>query len=314
MFLKKAAEFPVKKSLEVLGLPARTGHRWVLSQGKGERPEGVLPKGHGILPEEREAILAFKRKHPSLGAKRLSFMMPDRNVAAVSPSSVFRVLKEAGLSSQWTVPEGQKAHRSGFHQPVRAHEEGHTDFAYVNLRGTHYFFTSVLDGYSRFIVHWDLRASMTTDDVELVIQRALESLPKGVPKPRLISDNGPPSISMEFRSYLRDQEVVHSRIRVGHPQSNGKTFRFHKSLKSEGIRVSPLGDLEEAREIIKSYVQAYNHERLHASLNYLTPSDYLKGSEHVTKRLEDRKAALGNARKIRREKRLDIREQNRSFA
>jgi len=36
MFLKKAAEFPVKKSLEVLGLPARTCHRWVLSQGKGE--------------------------------------------------------------------------------------------------------------------------------------------------------------------------------------------------------------------------------------------------------------------------------------
>ncbi len=54
---------------------------------------------------------------------------------------------------------------------------------------------------------------MTTDDVELVIQRALESLPKGVPKPRLISDNGPQDISTEFRSYLRDQEVVHSRIR-----------------------------------------------------------------------------------------------------
>jgi len=176
------------------------------------------------------------------------------------------------------------------------------------------FFTSVLDGYSRFIVHWDLRASMTTDDVELVIQRALESLPKGVSKPRLISDNGPQYISTEFRSYLRDQEVVHSRIRVGHPQSNGKIERFHKSLKSECIRVSPLGDLDEAWEIIKSYVQAYNHERLHASLNDLTPSDYLKGLEHVTKRLEDRKAALETARKIRREKRRDIREQNRSSA
>ena len=155
---------------------------------------------------------------------------------------------------------------------------------------------------------------MTTDDVELVIQRALESLPKGVPKPRLISDNGPQDISTDFRSYLRDQEVVHSRIRGGHPQSHGKIKRFHKSLKSESIRVSPLGDLEEAREIIKGYVQAYNHECLHESLNYLTPLDYLKGSEHVTKRLEDRKTALENARTIRREKRRDIREQNRSSA
>ncbi len=314
LFLKKRAGFPVKKSLEVLGLPSRTYHRWVVTQGKGKRPEGVLPKGHWILPEEREAILAFKRKHPSLGAKRLSFMMLDRNIAAVSPSSVWRVLQDAGLSSKWTVPDGQKAHRTGFHQPTRAHEQWHTDFAYVNLRGTHYFFTSVLDGYSRFIVHWDLRSTMTTDDVELVIQRALEAIPKGVPKPRLISDNGPQYISTEFRSYLRDQEVVHSRIRVGHPQSNGKIERFHKSLKSECIRVSPLGDLDEAREIIKSYVQTYNDERLHASLNYLTPSDYLKGSDYVTKRLEDRKMALETARKIRREKRLDIREQNRSSA
>ena len=93
MFLKKREEFPVRKSLEVLGLPPRTYHRWVRSRGKGARPEGVLPKGHWILPEEREAILAFKRQHPSLGAKRLSFMMLDLNVAAVSPPSVWRVWK-----------------------------------------------------------------------------------------------------------------------------------------------------------------------------------------------------------------------------
>ena len=82
--------------------------------------------------------------------------------------------------------------------------------------------------------------------------------------------------------------------------------RFHKSLKSECIRVSTLGNLEEAREIIKSYVREYNHERLHASLNYLMPSDYLKGLEHVAKRIDDRKMALENARTIRREKRRDI--------
>jgi hypothetical protein len=97
LFLKKTAGFPVRKSLEVLGLPSRTYHRWGVTQGKGKRPEGGLPKGHWILPEEREAILSFKRKHPSLGAKRLSFMMLDRNVVAISPSSVFRVWK-AGRS------------------------------------------------------------------------------------------------------------------------------------------------------------------------------------------------------------------------
>ena len=55
MFLKKTAGFPVRKSLEVLGLPSRTYYRWGVTQGKGKRPEGGLPKGHWILPEEREA-------------------------------------------------------------------------------------------------------------------------------------------------------------------------------------------------------------------------------------------------------------------
>ena len=82
----------------------------------------------------------------------------------------------------------------------------------------------------------------------------------------------------------------------------------HKSLKSECIRVSPLENLDEAREVTKSYVWAYNYERLHASLNYL------KGSEHVAKRLEDRKTAIENVRKICWEKWGTFRDQTWSSA
>ena len=171
-----------------------------------------MPKGHWILPEEREKIVAFKRRNPTVGGVRLAYMMLDQGVVAVSPSTVFRVLREAVLSSRWTLPEGRKASRQGFHQPKSPHEQWHTDIAYINLRGTHYFFISVLDGYSRAIVFWDLCLSMTTADVELVIQRALETLPKGMAKPRIISDNGPQYLSTEFRSYLRDQEVVHCSV------------------------------------------------------------------------------------------------------
>ena len=306
--LKERAEFPIRKSLAVLDLPARTYHRWVSLEGKKPRPEGVLPKGHWILPEEREKIVAFKRQHPTVGGVRLAFMMLDQGVVAVSPSTVFRVLREAGLSSRWTLPERRKASRQGFYQPKRPHEQWHTDIAYINLRGTHYFFISVLDGYSRSIVFWDLRMSMTTADVELVIQRALETLPKSVAKPRIISDNGPQYLSTEFRSYLRDQEVVHSRIRVGHPQSNGKMERFHKTLKSECVRTQALGGFEEAKKIIKAYVYEYNHERLHSALNYLTPADYLKGEEHIKQRLEERKTTLEQARQDRRQKQNQLRQ------
>jgi transposase InsO family protein len=227
-------------------------------EGKKPRPEGRVPKGHWILPEECDKSLAFKRQHPTVGGVRLAFLMLDQGVAAVSPSTVFRILKEAGLSSQWTLSEGRKASKKNFHQPKRPREQWRTDIAYANLRGTHYFFISVLDGYSRSIVFWDLRMSMTTADVGIVIQRAWEALPKGLMKPRIISDNGLHYLSTEFRSYLRDQEVAHSRIRGRPPQSNGKMERIHKRLRSECTRQAALPQLEEARSLISGDIEEYN--------------------------------------------------------
>ena len=132
-----------------------------------------------LLPEEREAIIAFKRQHPEIGCRRLTYMMIDEGVAAVPPSSVYSVLAQAGLSSRWTPPGGSS--KRGFDQPERPHEQWHTDIAYLNILGTHYFFISVLDGYSRAIIHHEVRLDMTTTDVEIVIERALEKLPPGVP-------------------------------------------------------------------------------------------------------------------------------------
>jgi len=167
-----------------------------------------------------------------------------------------------------------------------------SDIAYLNILGTHYFFISVLDGYSRAIIHHEVRLDMTTTDVEVVIERALEKLPPGTPRPRLITDNGSQYISAEFKAYLRERDISHSRARVRHPQSNGKLERFHKSLKGECVRQTAMADLEEARRLIAQYVEQYNTKRLHRALQYLTPDDYLQGSEHVCERLEQRRLAL----------------------
>ena len=68
------------------------------------------------------------------------------------------------------------------------HRHWHVDIAYLNLGGTFYYMCSILDGYSRFIVHWEIRESMTEQDVETIIQRARERFPGETP--RIISDNG----------------------------------------------------------------------------------------------------------------------------
>ena len=61
---------------------------------------------------------------------------------------------------------------TGFQQPVKAHDHWHVDISHVNIAGTFYYLCSVLDGYSRAIVHWEIREQMKEIDVETIVQRA----------------------------------------------------------------------------------------------------------------------------------------------
>ncbi len=98
-------------------------------------------------------------------------MMLDADVVATSPSSVYRVLSDAGLMNRHNTKPSLKG--TGFQQPLGPHEHWHVDIAYINVLGTFFFLCSLLDGYSRSIVHWEIRPKMEEGDVETIIQLAL---------------------------------------------------------------------------------------------------------------------------------------------
>lgn len=297
--LRERAGFPLERSLLQIGLARSTYYDWKRDGGKQERPPATTPKGHQITPQERAAMEDFARTHPEEGYRRLSAMMIDAGVAAVRPSTVYLILQEAGLIGRWKQPGGTP-HKKGFTQPERPHEQWHSDIAYLNILGTQYFLISVLDGFSRAILYHDVRTNMETRDVEIVIQHALDQLPAGVPPPRIISDNGSQYISYQFKAFLRDTGCAHSRARVRHPQSNGKIERFHKTIKGECTRRTSFTDLDDARQVIRNYVEHYNTKRLHSAINLLTPADALRGPEHMARRLAERQEALKVADQQRR--------------
>ena len=180
-------------------------------------------------------------------------MMLDADVVAVSPASVWRVLKQAGLLSRWKAKPSRKG--SGFEQPLQPHQHWHIDVSYINVCGTFYYLCSVLDGYSRSIVHWDLRESMRETDIEVILERAKEKYPEA--KPRIISDNGPQFIARDFKEFIRISGMTHVRTSPYYPQSNGKIERWHKSLKSECIRPGTPLSLEDAQRLVQAYVEHY---------------------------------------------------------
>jgi transposase InsO family protein len=221
--------------------------------------------------------------------------MLDADTVAVSPSTVYRVLQDAGVLHRWnrdhTSSKGQ-----GFEQPVKPHEHWHIDISYINIQGTFYYLCSVLDGFSRYLVAWDLRESMTERHVEIVLQRAHERFPEA--RPRIISDNGPQFIAKDFKQFVRLNGMTHVRTSPYYPQSNGKMERWHQSAKTECIRPQTPQSLEEALRIVTKYVEHYNTVRLHSAIGYVTPKDKLEGrAEQI---LAARDAKLEAARQTRR--------------
>jgi putative transposase len=184
-------------------------------------------------------------------------------------------LKQANRLDQRRFLPSKKG--TGFVQPLVPREHWHVDVCYINVSGTFYYLTSVLDGCSRYIVHWEIRESMTERDVETIVQRALERHPGE--KPRIISDNGPQFIARDFKEFIRLTGVTHVRTSPYYPQSNGKLERWHGSLKRECIRPAAVSSFDEAQHRISSYVDHYNNARLHSVLGYVTPADKLIGLE-----------------------------------
>jgi putative transposase len=252
---------PAKCLLGWMGLGTSKFHQWRSRYGQVNEPNGKIPRDWWLEEWEKQAIVDYHDRHPREGYRQLTFMMLDEDVVAVSPTSVYRVLKNAGRLDRHRWAPSKKG--TGFVQPEGPHKHWHLD-----------------------------------------IQRALEKYPGE--HPRIITDNGPQCVSRDFQQFIRLMGLTHVRTSPYYPQSNGKLERWHGSIQRECIRPACPGSLEEALRLVASYVDGYNHVRLHSALGYITPADKLNGLETVIFAERDRK--LEEARRRRQRARQPQRE------
>jgi putative transposase len=285
----------VKDILGTLNLHSAKYSEWKGRYSEPNLHNGHIPRDSWLLPEEKKAIVDFYLDHSLDGYRRCTYMMIDQDIVCCSPSTVYRVLSDARAMRRWNRSKPSRK-GTGFVQPLKAHKHWHTDISYVNISGTFYYLISILDGFSRYMVHWDIRKSMTELDVQLILQKAKELFPEA--RPRIISDNGKQFTCRDFKELVRSHGMTHVRTSPYYPQSNGKLERFHKTIKNECIRPgSPLTQ-EDAKRLVRKYVNHYNKERLHSAINYVTPQDKLDGKAEAI--CEERNRKLEEARKNRK--------------
>lgn len=290
-------EIKAGKIVNHIGITRSKYYDWRRRYGKTNEHNAWIPRDFYLTDREKRAIIAYYNTHLLEGYRRLTYMMMDDDIVAVSPSSVYRVLVNAGLLRRWNRKPSKKG--AGFQQPLKAHEHWHIDISYINICGTFYYLCSILDGFSRYIVHWEIRESMTEADVEIILQRAREKFPDA--KPRVISDNGPQFISKDFKEFIRISGMTHVKTSPYYPQSNGKLERYHRTVKGTCIRVKTPLSLEDARDLVTDFVDHYNNKRLHSAIGYVTPKDKLQGRAEMI--LAERDAKLVAARECRKAQR-----------
>jgi len=280
------SHLPARRTLDKLGIPKTTFYRWYdryLSGGAqalADRTSMPSSVWNRIPDAVRGQLVNLALECPELSPRELAVRFTDTQGYFVSESSVYRLLKAHDLitSPAFIV---MKAASEFADKTTAINQMWQTDFTYFKIIGWGWMYLStILDDFSRYIIAWKLCTTMKTSDVTQTLELALQA--SGCDqahvrhKPRLLSDNGASYISGDLADWIKDKGMSHVRGAPYHPQTQGKIERWHQTLKNRILLENYFlpGDL---RNQITAFVDHYNHQRYHESLQNLTPADVYFG-------------------------------------
>ena len=306
------SHLPAKRTLDQLGIARRTFYRWYDCYIEGgpaaleDRPSAPSRVWNKIPTDIHDQIIELALDRSELSPRELAVRFTDEKRYFVSEATVYRLLKARDLitSPAYVVIKAADA----FHtKTTRPNEMWQTDFTYFKIIGWGWMYLStVLDDFSRYIIAWKLCSTMRVEDVTDTLDMALAA--SGCDqahvhhRPRLLSDNGPSYIAGKLAEYIEAQRMSHVRGAPCHPQTQGKIERWHQTIKNRILLENYFlpGDLEAQ---IAAFVEHYNHQRYHESLNNVTPADaYFGRAEAIIKQRESIKRQTIKHRRLQHRK------------
>jgi len=297
IYLVENSNLSIKRTLEELDVPRSTFYRWY-RQYQEDGPDGLRDQKpnprqfwNRIPDPVKEQVVDLALEHPEKSSRQLAWHFVDEMKYFISESSVYRILKSFDLV-QSPAFEMVSA-KDKFEKPTqRVHELWQTDFTQFKvLDWGWYYLSTILDDYSRYIIAWKLAPTMGASDVEETLELALEK--SGLEKvrvrhrPRLLSDNGPAYLSKDLKKFLKRKDIDHIRGAPYHPQTQGKIERWHRSMKNV-VKLQNYYSPSQLAEAIEDFVEYYNNQRYHESLDNMTPVSIYYGKQKEVQSKRDK--------------------------
>jgi putative transposase len=145
-----------------------------------------------------------------------------------------------------------------------------TDITYIRLEKGFAYLAAIIDWNTKKILSWKLSNAMDVSLTTGVLKEALSLYSK----PEIFNtDQGSQYTANEHIKILVDNDISISMDAKGRSIDNIVIERFWRTLKYEDVYPASYKDIKEARKGIEEYINIYNSERLHSSIDYLTPDE-----------------------------------------
>ncbi len=283
--LVDGSDLSANRTLKELGIHKRTYYNWY-NRYLEDGYDGLAPKAKGrqqtwnkIPPEQQTQVVEEALEHEDLSSRELAFHIIDYHKWYISESSVYRILKRAGLI---TSPAHivLSAANEFENKTKRVNEMWQTDFTYFKIIGWGWnYLSTIIDDYSRFIIAWDLCSQMTSKDVMPSVEQALKFT--GLTKdnaPKILSDNAKCYLSAEIKAFLFEKGIKPINGKPFHPQTQGKIERYHRTMKNV-IKLDNYYSPDDLIKALTEFIEYYNNKRYHESIGNLTPADVYYGRD-----------------------------------
>ena len=221
-------------------------------------------------------------EHPHYGVRTMTAVL-RREGQLINPKRVRRLLRAMGLLAVYQKPRLSLPGAGAQVFPYllrglaieRVHQVWAIDITYVRLRGGFAFLVALLDWCSRFVLAWELVPGLDTHYCLRVLEAARAAA--GCAAEITNSDQGSQFTSAEWIAAVQALGMAVSHDGRGRALDNVIVERFWRSVKYEDIYLRDYASLGEARAGLGRYMEFYNWERPHQSLEYRTPGEVMKG-------------------------------------